>query len=798
MNHLKLQPSNPHVGSNCIGGRWWFVALAWLLFWGLPGQVAEAQWIEQQDVRGPFVDSEPYDLLFLNEDGENAILKIKPLPGEVTDPLPTRGQLVFEYFSNSEEKYEVPYSSLDQIKTFNQLLVEEANQWIDDGEYARAFRNLFYVYNHGGSDDPELVSSLMNCLFLDGHQNFQSKEYELALSIFEDLYEKDPSFRVPVFPDTPLIEIVMSCHNGMIKKRFENEDYVGVRRQLAAVVDKYGPTADQLSRQWTQNFVDRSDELMEDARKFADQGLGREAHLAAKQADQMSPDRPEVLELQKKLLLQFPMIVVGVSQESLRADPNRIENWSARREGRLTQRTLIENTGLTDEGGKFEFLNGTIFPDDDIGLKYIFELNDDPAGFAVPPVDAFQLSTRLGAFAEETSTEYKVGWAKILDTVEIEDENRVSFELRTPFVRPEALLKLPYSAPDENGLPDQNGPYVKTAEEKGIKTFEVNSRYSRRPDRQHPVIVEQYFPSASSAVDQLVAGNIDVVDRVPLSDLERLKSAPGVKVRAYILPTVHMLVPKIRGDADLDPNFRNGLSLAIDRQMLVDDVICGGSPVNGCLPISGPFPIGTEENDQISYGYDLKVRPLVFNSQMGMVMVQLALSARPPLRPEPVPRPSLVIAYPQGGSAGNAAGAIARMWSDIGIETTIRELDPGESVPSDDRWDFLYLEVTMEEPLVDIHQIIGPNGIATDVSAPIEQTLRNLSYSQSWQSACADLRRLHRQVAIDLSIIPLWQVKEHFAYRNTVRAIGRDLIHLYQNVDRWKIDLTAEEEQTEQ
>lgn len=794
MNHLKNQLSNNRGDGRRSRGRWLVVALGWLCFVALPCTATQAQWIEKQDLKGPYADSEPFDVLFLNKDGENAILKIKPLGDELPPtPLPDRGTLIFDLLTDDEDRFEVPYTSIKEIQTFNQLLVEEANQWIDDGKYAEAFRNLFHVYNNGGKDDPKMVASMMSCLFLDGKENFEGGEFELALSIYEDIYEKDPTFRVDGF-DEPLINIVISCHNGMIKKRFEVEDYVGVRKQLDSVVEKYGDTASQLKDEWTRSFLQRSDDLMVKAKEFADQGKGREAHLAAKQADQMSPDRAEVLALQENLLLQFPLIVVGVSQESADADPNRIEHWGSRRVGRLTQRTIIENTGLTDEGGKFEFLNGTIFPVDDIGLKYVMEINDNPPGFAVPPINAFQLSMRLDSYADENSPNHKIAWAKILHSVEIVDENRVLFTLRTPFVRPEALLKLTYADPDENGLPDQNGFYLMTGENQDIKTFEINPRYPRRPERQHPVIVEQVFSSASMAVDQLISGNIDVIDRAPIADLERLRSAEGVKIRAYILPTVHMLVPKIRGEPGKDPNFRNGLSHAIDRRLLVNNVICGGEPVDGCEPISGPFPIGTEENDQISYGYDLKVRPLAFNSQMGMVMVNLALRARPPVRPDPLPSPKLVIAHPQSSSAAEASAAIARMWSSIGVETTIRELKPGESTPPDEQWDFLYLEVTMEEPLVDIPNIIGSGGIAEKVSAPIEQTMRNLSYSQSWQSACSDLRRLHRQIAIDLSVIPLWQVKEHFAYRNTVREIGRDLIHLYQNVDRWKIDLTAEEE----
>ena len=104
------------------------------------------------------------------------------------------------------------------------------------------------------------------------------------------------------------------------------------------------------------------------------------------------------------------------------------------------------------------------------------------------------------------------------------------------------------------------------------------------------------------------------------------------------------------------------------------------------------------------------------------------------------------------------------------------------------------MEVAMEEPLADITRLIGATGFVTEVSAPVDQTLAALGTSQTWQGGCAMLRQLHQQVATDMSIIPLWQIKEHFAYRTTVRNVGRDLIHLYQNIERWRIDIRPEEE----
>lgn len=786
--------ARPTILRRCLRGA--IGALVGLTLVGLSSQV-HAQWIKAEELVGPFVDSEPFDVIYLNDDGDNAIMKVVPLGDKLKKgPLPDTGQLIFEYFAMGDDILEVPYSSIENIRTFNELLIEEAENWLKEKEYAKAFRNLLYVYDHGGKNDPKLVSALKDCMFRDGFENFNSQEFELALSIYEDINQQDPSFKVRDFPNTQLVDIVISCYNGIIKKQFDSEDYIGVRRSLQSVIDKYGDDAQTLNERWSQAFIAKSDELIAEARKLASQGKGREAHLAANQAEQMSPGRQEVKELQSELLQQFPMIVVGVNQTADHSTPDQIEHWGARRVGRLTQRSLIELTGLTDEGGKYDFLNGRMYRTDEIGLRYTFEIKPDDAMFAVPPMDAFHLSMRLLALADEDSPSFDPAWGKILYDVAIQDD-KVLVTLRSPYIRPESLLKMAYTDPDESGKPDQNGMYVLTGQEPEYKTYELNPRYERRPDRQHPVIVEQEFPAASIAIDQLIAGNIDVVDRVPISDIERCKAAKNVKVRSYILPTVHMLIPKIRGELANDSNFRNGLSHAIDRDMLIRDVICGGQQIDGCEAISGPFPIGTEENDQISYGYDMRVRPMAFNSMLGGVMVQLSLRAQPPKRPEPIPAPTLVIAHPDSSSASNAAAAIARMWSDIGVKTVTRELKNGESIPTDEEWDFLYVEVTIEEPMADAAKIIGPTGLAKSVSAPVEQTLRILSYAESWQSACSALRRLHRQVSVDLSVIPLWQVKEHYAFRTTVREIGRDLIHLYQHVDRWKIDLTAEEEQQE-
>ena len=762
---------------------------------------ANAQWLKngKSELPKPLVDSDPFDLIILNDRGDDAIIKVRPLK-EVPDfPLKVGGVVVFTYVNDFDETLEVPNSSVKEIQTFNQLLLEEADKLVQEEKYREAFRSLLYLYDNGGEDDASLVTTMRRCMFLDATESFENKEFERSLSTYEDIYSSDPDFPLPD-SDKKLIDAILLCYDGIIKKKFDKGEYSTVRKNVEAVAAKYPDEAEALTSRWNKVFLERSDELLAEAKEYAEQGKGRLAHQYSRLADQMVPERPEVLAYQSELLNLFPLVIVGVSQPGADYDPSRIDHWGSRRTGRLIKRRVLELASLSDEGGQYDFPSGRLMRSDDVGMRYTFEI-DQQEKFGVPPLNAFELSSRLISRAQADSPNYSSSWAKIIDRVSVEGENKVSFTLKSPFVRPEALLAMTYqdfkTDADDSGKAVFDGPYTIANQNKNITTFEANPIYtSDEASKSHPVIVEQLYSTASAAVDDLIQGNIDVVDRVPVGDVKRLKENPKMGVRPYAVPTVHLLVPKIRSEElgkDLD--FRSGLSHMIDRDLIVNDVICNGVQIEGCTPISGPFPIGTEDNDQLSYGYDLKAKPIAFNEALGLVLTDLAMRAKPPKREEKLKAPSLMIAYPQSSVAANACNAIARNWTQAGFPTETRALKPGESIPEDPNWDFLYMEVTIEEPLADARELIGSRGAAKDVSAPIEQTLRMLDYARSWRSACADLRRLHRQVRVDLSVIPLWQVTEYYAFRNSARNLGRDLIHLYQNVEHWKIDPSANEEQ---
>lgn len=861
---LRFQPS-----PCAIRGQRWFLGSLLVSLWVLGGASGlNAQWLKEgkSELRSPLLDGQPFDLIILKELADSAWLKVRPPDKPFPENPPDRGMHVFDFVVG--DRFQVPFASIEEYRTFNDLLIEEADGWLEEGKFALAFRNYLYVYDRGGKNNPDLVRSLQRCLFEDAVQNFQEGRFEFSLTIFEDLYRRDPNFRVPII-NRSLIEIILACYDGIIQKDFDNESFDAINQKLTFLVEKYPGDAEELKIKWEAKFDQKTEDLIARARQEASQGNGRQAHLASRQAEQLRPGDEDIKKLQDEIMQQFPLIMVGTTQPGGEIDGNRIDHWGARRVGRLVQRTLVELTGMTEEGGRYQFLNGTVRQIDEMGYVYAFDFSSAPTFWGVPQTSPYHTASRLLAAADPSSQVFNVAWQRLVSNIRI-DQGRVIVTLRSPFVLPLPLMRVLYqdsitgnpsettqatTARQYGGLLDwqsvqQDGPYVVVSHEGRVSTFEINPLYEPISGNQHPVIVEQLYRSESVAVDDLIRGNIDVVDRVPPSDLEKLKGTPEIVVRPYLVPTVHMLVPKVRHELNHSPYFRSGLSHAIDRRMLVEKSISGGRELSGLEVISGPFPIGLDENEQIGYAYNIQVRPTRFNEQLAYVLVTLALildgqakeekakkeraemerlrQSQSPVQVGPqdeeVPAeaedppsadltaeaseseeqeaekvlktlpPNLVIAHPSGSTATESAEAIARMWSTIGIPTTTRALPPNQSIPPDEDWDFLYLEAIMEEPLTDILKVLGSEGIAKDTSAVLDQTLNNLANANSWRGASNNLRRLHRQVAVELAIIPLYQVKEHYAYRNTVAGIGRELIHLYQNVERWKIDVYGSED----
>jgi len=103
-----------------------------------------------------------------------------------------------------------------------------------------------------------------------------------------------------------------------------------------------------------------------------------------------------------------------------------------------------------------------------------------------------------------------------------------------------------------------------------------------------------------------------------------------------------------------------------------------------------------------------------------------------------------------------------------------------------------YRRLRMEEPLLELWSLLAndPNFDVNRLSPfPdwMRQELIGLDYSSSFSDAQTRLYRIHRHIAAQAFVIPLWEVDEFAAFRRNVTGMPAELMSVYHNVERWII-----------
>jgi ABC-type oligopeptide transport system substrate-binding subunit len=73
------------------------------------------------------------------------------------------------------------------------------------------------------------------------------------------------------------------------------------------------------------------------------------------------------------------------------------------------------------------------------------------------------------------------------------------------------------------------------------------------------------------------------------------------------------------------------------------------------------------------------------------------------------------------------------------------------------------------------------------MSAHVTFKLQQLDGVSNWRTARERLRELHRLLAEELPVLPLWQTVDHFAYRKRIQGLNGGVVRLYQDVETWTL-----------
>lgn len=742
------------------------------------------------------LEQEPFDLIVLDSANGNKQLKIVPLmDGKRKSPFSVdlSAKYRFRMLDKEGVDFEVEGKHISSVELFEEMLLKEARRLIVSNDFDEAFKYI-YLLQSNYAEMPGLTDTVKEFLYLDAFQLTRNKQFSEALGIVEDLFRMQKDYRHNESAQ-PVSEFLGRLIDKLMSAYVEQANYWAARTLLNRLSNEYGndrpATVDKWKEQLSQLAIQKRDE----ARKQMDAEQFHEALVSVRQMFNIWPDVQGGAELRAELARRYPLVTVGVLQPVQSPDAQRLEDWAARRTGRLLYRDMIEFLGAGPEGGQYEFRSGSIEHSED-RRTMILRVNRAADGSST--ATAFEVGRSLLDYADATSPLHSEAWAALVSNILVRDAQEVDAQLRRPNVLPEAVLRVSQRPAPVSGdaMPAGNGRFAMATRTASEARFVVKGF---RPGAKLAEIAEQTYSDGQQALAALRRGDVDIVDRIPSMEAVRIRKdakETELRVQPYALPTVHMLVINTSKNPFLaQRDFRRAIEYAVDRQTILTQELLAGTEVPGCQVVSGPFPVGASDTDPLAYAYDSTIRPRPYDPRLARLLstvaqkqaAELAVKkgdAAPKLNP-------LVLGFPDVDTARVTCQAIAAYLKAIGLECNLKKFPPGETRDPKRECDLVYTEIAIWEPAVDATRLLGFGGPAECDSPYVRQALRWLDAAGNWGEVRERLLQVHRTVNEEAAIIPLWQMVDFLAYNKRLADVGDNLVWLYQNVDQWRLSTGA-------
>lgn len=192
--------------------------------------------------------------------------------------------------------------------------------------------------------------------------------------------------------------------------------------------------------------------------------------------------------------------------------------------------------------------------------------------------------------------------------------------------------------------------------------------------------IEFYFLDESVALSQYEAGDLDHLDNVPTTDIDRLKADPALSSEFTITASTSNYYygfdtrpESLTGNV----NLRRALSYAVDRQSLIDNVVKGGQ-----IPARWFSPPALAAAPTLEANPDLGVE---YNPELAQQYLATALEELGYASAEEIP--TITLLFNTSENHARIAEAIQQMWQDelgVSVQLTNQEF----AVYLDSRQDF--------------------------------------------------------------------------------------------------------------
>lgn len=404
----------------------------------------------------------------------------------------------------------------------------------------------------------------------------------------------------------------------------------------------------------------------------------------------------------------------------------------------------------------------------DDGLSYTFELRPDVLfqnGAKVTAADVKYSMERI--LDPATKSTHRPYFADLIDSMQTHGEYSITFKLKRrdgaflnkiagflPLV-PEAYVRSLANPAAFAQAPISCGPFKFVDQKIGqsVTLERFDQYYGAKPSIKR--LIYQFIPDASSRVNALLRGEVDVIDYVAPQDVQRLRNTAGLAVQS--IPVGSPLAVRLYANVPDSPlakrDVRLALNYAIDTQQIIKSVLLGiGAPLASY--ISASYPYGVDPSIK-PYGYD-------------------PARARKLLAAAGYPHGFKTQLWCSNDNPKEICEAIAAYWAAVGVTATIKTIDYTawsrlNNTHKSGPMTIMQFTNAIYDPITPISGTASKNGTWSDYDNPQVDKLIDAVQVEADRSKRDQLfRQIARLLHDDAHAVLITELYYTFAYKSNI------------------------------
>ena len=631
----------------------------------------------------------------------------------------------------------------------------------------------------------------------------------------------------------------------MIQAAVQEEDFHKAR-YLISRIEKVFP-GHETAVEWQGRMQKLSNSLLADAKEQTDQRKFAPAADLAWKAEGIWPSTGNARAFFMQAVARHQVLKVAIddAESSTIVFPSPRESDERRQE--LIEVPLFEPTSA-DELTYFRSSFFEIWDPTDLGREVVFTLRETrPTWQSQPLLTANQVADALGRRMDSSSPLFNSRLASFVREVSVRSPSEMKIRFSRVPLSIESLLRFPIvgSAVDHEGASDNgNGNGNGNGESGNSTDADETSRLNKAPTllstrfelareddtvksfvRELPEpdgldsgkyhvaeVREMRFTDRGELLKSLIRGEVDYLPTLLPWEVDAFKSAPAFNVRQYALPMTHVITFNPLSERIINAQMRRALSFAVNREGILKSIVLRDQSMRYGRPTSAPWHLASYATNPLEQPPEFNLRlayALRYAAERQLQLVEITkLEAeakakakeagekfeseewRQDVNVDYIKLPRLRMVVDPDPTAAEAAARILVYWQRIGFEVDIIPGDQAGSKLQDADWDLCYRRVRMEEPLLELWALLT-NDTSFDMNRLklfpdwMRQELVNLDYPASFADAQDRLFTIHRHMAAQAFIIPLWEVDEFAVWKKSIIGTPERPMSPYQNVERW-------------